>query len=335
MPIRSYRELGTLFANQSTGIWERLGYVRESYTSRGVLGPVRFGEETITDLLMMDLYVQGSRLAHFQQTSKPDEAMWGTDFELWLGSERKGWFRFAIQAKKLDLRTDRYASLTQGNLNGQQIDLLEKYAQLNSAAPLYCLYNHSDSADEFEDWHCCTGPTDLKELGCTVTPSSNIRTAIDEWAGKNFKSIHKNNSTLPWKCLVSCPMVWYSLEVMSGGISDGPILGVPPLFNPESCYHETAPMVLRRDSGAVVVRENDLGGSLISIRVDGGREIDRSVGRFESTARGDFRERYHPDSGLPKAAAVIEVQGPEQGSGLGHVHLGGRRPPGHCHRAPY
>ena len=121
MSIHSFSELGGLFANQSKDIWERLGYVRDSYKSRGVLGPVRFGEETITDLLMMDLYVQGSTLAHFEQTSKPDEAMWGTDFELWLGSERKGWFRFAIQAKKLDLRTDRYSSLTQGNSNGPQI----------------------------------------------------------------------------------------------------------------------------------------------------------------------------------------------------------------------
>lgn len=121
MSIRSFSELGELFSNQSTSLWERLGYVRESIKSRGVLGPVRFGEETITDLLMMDLFIQGSTVALFRQTSKPDEAMWGTDFELWLGSDRLGWFRFAIQAKKLDLRTDRYASLTQSNVNGPQI----------------------------------------------------------------------------------------------------------------------------------------------------------------------------------------------------------------------
>ena len=83
--------------------------------------------------------------------------MWGTDFELWLGSNRKGWFRFAIQAKKLDLRTDRYSSLTQANSNGPQIELLEDYARLNRAAPLYCLYNHTDDADEFEHWHSSTG----------------------------------------------------------------------------------------------------------------------------------------------------------------------------------
>ena len=310
MSIQSFIELRALFANQSKDIWERLGYVRDSFNSRGVLGPVRFGEETITDLLMMDLYVQGTTLAHFKQTSKPDESMWGTDFELWLGSVRRGWFRFAIQAKKLDLRTDRYASLTQSNSNGPQIDLLERYARLNRAAPLYCLYNHTDGVDEFEHWHCCTEPTDLKELGCTVTPSSNIRTAIDEWAGKNFKSIHRRKSTLPWKCLVSCPMVWYSLEVMSGSISEEPMLGVPPLFDPESCYHETVPLVLRGDRGAVVVRENERGGSLISIPVDADREIDHSIDRFDPAVRGEFRERYHLDAGVPKAAAVIEVQSP-------------------------
>ena len=53
-----------------------------------------------------------------------------------------------------------------------------------------------------------------------------------------------------------------------GSISDGPVLGVPPCSTQSSCYHETSPMVLRGDSGAVVVRENERGRSLISIRVD-------------------------------------------------------------------
>ena len=313
MSIQTFIELGKLFANQSRDIWDRLGYVRDSQNSRGVLGPVRFGEETITDLLMMDLYVHGSRLAHFQQTSKPDEAMWGTDFELWLGSQTKGWFRFAIQAKKLDLRTDRYSSLTQTNANGPQIDLLKEYSRLNRAAPLYCLYNHTDAANDIDHWHCCTLPPDLKELGCSITPLANIGTAIDEWGGKNFYSVHEHKSTLPWKCLVSCPMVWNSLEVMAGSISDQLVPGVPPMFDPRSCYHESVPLVLRGDSGAVVVRENERGGSLISIQVDEERGIGSQAGRFGPAERGDFRERYHRDIGLPKAVALMEVQGPDLG----------------------
>ena len=85
------------------------------------------------------------------------------------------------------------------------------------------------------------------------------------------------------------------------------------MFEPESCYHATAPTVLRRDNGAVVVEENDRGGSLISIRVEEEREIDRSIGRLEPASLGDFRERCHRDIGLPKAAAVIDVQGPDHG----------------------
>ena len=311
MPIRSFSELVELFSSQSTSLWERLGYVRESIKGRGVLGPVRFGEETITDLLMMDLFVQGSTVALFRQTSKPDEAMSGTDFELWLGSERLGWFRFAIQAKKLDLRTDRYASLKQSNVNGPQIDLLEQYAQRKRAAPLYCLYNHTDDADVLDHWHCCTPPADLKELGCSVTPLANIATAIGEWGGKSFDSIHKNESTLPWKCLVSCPKVWSLLQVMSEKQFQAPITQETPLLDPYSCYHETLPMVLRMEDQPAVVRRSERGGSLISIPLDEEQEIDGASDGFGAEARMDFRERYDRETGAPNSAAVIEVQGPD------------------------
>ena len=310
MSTRSFSELGELFSNQSTGLWERLGYVRESIEGRGVLGPVRFGEETITDLLMMDLFIQGSTVALFRQTSKPDESMWGTDFEIWLGSERLGWFRFAIQAKKLDLRTDRYASLTQSNVNGPQIDLLDQYAQRKRAAPLYCLYNHTDSADELVHWHCCTGPANLKELGCTVTPSSNIRKAINQWNGKNFRRIHRRESTLPWKCLVSCPKVWYLLQVMSGNEKGSQTIRETPLFDPYSCYHETLPVVFREENQSGVVRRSERGGSLISIPLDAEQEIDSAMSSFGPEARTDFRERYDRETGAPKSVAVMEVQGP-------------------------
>ena len=159
MSIHSFSELGELFGNQSKDIWERLGYVRDSYKSRGVLGPVRFGEETITDLLMLGplcprVYT-GPTSNRLPSRTKPcgertSNCGWGF--------EEKRMVPIAIQAKKLDLRTDRYSSLTQANSNGPQIELLEDYARLNRAAPLYCLYNHTDGADEFKHWHCCTGP---------------------------------------------------------------------------------------------------------------------------------------------------------------------------------
>ena len=61
---------------------------------------VPFGEETITDLLMLDLNRLGPAKALFTPTSKPVEANQGTDFECWVGSDDAGWLRFAIQSKK-------------------------------------------------------------------------------------------------------------------------------------------------------------------------------------------------------------------------------------------
>ena len=70
---------------------------------------VRFGEETITDTLMLELRRKGFAL--FKQTSLRDEAKYGTDFECWVGSDSTGWVGYAVQAKKLDFRTGTYRNL--------------------------------------------------------------------------------------------------------------------------------------------------------------------------------------------------------------------------------
>ena len=240
MSIQNLSDLRALFVKQSTETGKRLGYVRQSYMSDAAWGSMRLGEEGITNSLLLDLYDQGCRVLHFKQTSKHDEAISGIDFELWIGSENKGWFRFAIQAKKLDVKTGRYSSLAHETPSRQQqIELLEDYAGVERAAPIYCLYNHTADAAESEHWHCCTGPADLKELGCTVTPSINIRKAIGEWGGKNFNSIHKNESTLPLKCLL-CPKVWDSPGVMSESKPHGAGGGDAHLVRPKDLLSQDA-----------------------------------------------------------------------------------------------
>ena len=71
--------------------WMRLSDVA-SLSARSV----RFGEETITDLLMLDLNRIGSTKVLFTPTSKQAEAFQGTDFECWVGSDGAGWLRFAV-----------------------------------------------------------------------------------------------------------------------------------------------------------------------------------------------------------------------------------------------
>ena len=256
--------------------------------------------------------MHGSTLAYFTQTAKSDEARWGTDFELWVGSVQLGWFRFAIQAKKLNLTDDRYSSFKHSNSHGQQIDLLERFAQLNHAASLYSLYNFTQNANVRRHYHCCDGTPELKDLGCSITPSSNIRTAMNNWGAKNFNSIHVKKNTLPWRCLVSCPKAQRSLRLLSDDPNAAPVLEPFPLFDPRSCYHRTLPRVLHKDSGALPMEASEAGGILMSIPLDGEREVYDPAGRIELATRLEFRERYHRDAGIPKVATVLEVLPPTQ-----------------------
>ena len=93
--------LGVLLGKLAGDTWENL---REAK-----LQSVRFGEETITDLLMLELRRSGFKA--FRQTSLHDEAKYGTDFECWVGSESEGWIGYAVQAKKLNFKTQTYLNL--------------------------------------------------------------------------------------------------------------------------------------------------------------------------------------------------------------------------------
>lgn len=300
MPIQNLSKLRDLFVEQSTDISKRLGYVRESYHSGVDWGSMRLGEEAITNLLLLDLFEQGSRVFHFKQTSRPEESISGVDFELWIGSRIKGWLRFAIQAKKIDVKTKtgRYSSLKHETPSGeQQIDLLENYARVNCAAPLYCLYNHTADATEPDHWHCCTEPADLKELGCTVTPSRNISKAIDEWGGRNFTSIHKNEGSLPLKCLLCPKRIWDLFDDIPENECMEQAVEMPDLFNPSSYYHKTLSRALLENLEADI--ENERGGSRTFLPADAYLDAE------DAMAGSNLRNRR--GVGRPKAVAVIDI----------------------------
>ena len=190
--------------------WDRLRTIRAFSQRPMPYNLVRLGETTITDLAMMELCLLGLSRSIFLQTPQDKEVHRGTDFEWWLGSVALGWYRFGVQAKKLDMRTGRYLGLAQKTSQELQIDALERYALRNRVTPLYCLYNYSSSADMQRYWHCCLGPMESEQLGCTLTPASRVRQAIERRGKRTFHFIHKFEGTLPWRCMVACPKIRYS-----------------------------------------------------------------------------------------------------------------------------
>ena len=155
--------LDAILQSLSKDIWERLRDVSALPTAHSV----RFGEETITDILMLDLNRHGLTRTVFIQTPKSKEALTGTDFEWWLGSDAAGWIRLAVQAKKIHLESERYPNLKHSVKGMSQVGLLERFAARHGAIPLYCLYNYTDKAESFKHWHCCQRPFQEEELGCT------------------------------------------------------------------------------------------------------------------------------------------------------------------------
>lgn len=175
--------------------WERL---RDSLSLQ-----VRFGEETITDLILLELKRSHAPGIVVLQTNKTAESTQGTDWEWWVGSDDSGWLRFAVQAKKLDLITGRYGALGHKVGCEMQIDLLERFAHANQAIPLYCLFNFSPSVHESQSWQCCL-ESNIQQLGCTLAPASLMRHALMTRGCRTFEWIHGQPSALPWRCLLRC-----------------------------------------------------------------------------------------------------------------------------------
>ena len=177
--------------------WERLRQARDVR--------VRLGEETLTDLLVLDFIRQMGNTRLFQST-RAQESRRGTDLEIRIHAGGNRAITLAVQAKKL-YPSDRYDSLENPKVKPShscQIDVLEMYAQSVCAIPLYLLYNYVDLVNLQPYWHCCK-PLDQRQLGCTLVPSWKIRRASETWGCRKFDSIHESCSALPWRCLFDCP----------------------------------------------------------------------------------------------------------------------------------
>ena len=280
--------------------WNRLRDIKAFARRPEPFNSVRLGETTMTDLAMLDLCRQGLTRSIFLQTPQHMESFWGTDFEWWLGSATVGWFRLAVQAKKLDMREDRYLSLAHKSNGVLQINTLEDYAFHNRATPLYCLYNYSSGIHGSRHWHCCQRPFRAEDLGCSLTHSSRVREAIRRRGKRTFDFIHRWTGTLPWRCLASCPKVRDTFQVVrdpSGPQLEGHPIETFPLFDHKS-YYPALPPYRPQSRFARLPFPN------LSDQTDdemAGYNID-VVDYDDSLA-----EYYNLDAGIPRAINVTDI----------------------------
>ena len=177
--------------------WHRLGASRDL--------DVRLGEETLTDLLVLDFSMSVPRhKIKFIPTTKPKEAVQGTDLVVYVRRDTNKADIYAVQAKRLYERSYNCLNAQSGSSNGHQINILEDYAMALRAIPLYLLFNHVDDKDSDSAWQCCQ-TIDKRQFGCTLVPSWRVRDAISTRGCRTFKYIHSDLAALPWRCAFACP----------------------------------------------------------------------------------------------------------------------------------
>ena len=182
----------------------RLAFTTWDTISNAYHKRISYGEDAITSVNL--LVLKNSSLNNLVlQDTRIDESSKGCDFEFWIGSNARGWYRYAIQAKKVSVSDDRYNSLSHKVGGKPQIDILEGYSSANRAIPLYCLFNYSEHTPHINSG--CPKYIDIKELGCSVTPSKTVRKALNTRGARTFQWFHNRQETLPWSCLVRCPAI--------------------------------------------------------------------------------------------------------------------------------
>jgi hypothetical protein len=183
-----------LFEKLAITTWDAIGNAFEHRIS--------YGEDAITSIILLALKNASFPNLAIADT-RPEESTKGCDFEFWIGDYPSGWVRYAIQAKKITVSSDRYASLKHTVGGVPQIEILEKYAKANSAIPMYCLFNYTENSSIPKS--PCPKFINIKEYGCSITPSSIAKLAIKTRGARNFNWFHSRRETLPWSCLVRCP----------------------------------------------------------------------------------------------------------------------------------
>ncbi len=186
----------------------------------------RFGEETLTDLLVLDMLPhERSRGFWLRPTTKHAESRCGADLFVVVRHHTGRWSRLALQAKKL-YPEDNYRMLSSGRKCTRQLDKLERFARQLHALPLYLLYNHSNTAQCSEHWHC-SQPFAEDQLGCTLVPSWHVRWMICRRQVRSFDLAHKILQSKPWRCAFDCSDAETSLTRMATCGQDRKGIGPP------------------------------------------------------------------------------------------------------------
>ncbi len=185
-----------ILKNMAFSTWNRLRAAKE-------LG-IAPTEETITDVNLLDIKSQGSSEIALWKCPRKEETRIGIDWEWFIGNEKDGWYRYAVQAKKLSegkYKTLNYSVRRRGSPPLKQYDILEKYAATNHAIPIYLFYNYVDTPLQMKIWL----QAKTSELGCVLTTLQSVKAILETVKRPTFTHIYDDFLTIPLHRILSLP----------------------------------------------------------------------------------------------------------------------------------
>jgi hypothetical protein len=284
---------------------------------------MRMGEVTITEinLLAIRQLIELSKLKVEIVPTRADESKTGADFEIWLDFKGKRFFGYAVQAKVVGVREDKYTYAHLGHKAGSpkvfQYDLLEAHAKDVNAHAVHVFFNGwalpSTGAPALPP-----GP-DAELFGCAALMTSVVREirAVKKRGGASVVASDYLDRAVPWSELFrtsqprsrpsSLPIGSRSragaVSPTGGNGDDGNDVLNGPRLDPRPPGPEpTVPIELgARGIGALERRARELGGELHETR------RATKLPDYVTESRGLPREDLGTESYLPTFAIVIRI----------------------------
>ncbi len=174
--------------------------------ARGRSVDCQIGEETLTDINILELKIRHSSEIYSCTFSKTEEGSNGADWEWWFTGSSGKWIGFRVQAKVIDIQKNSFNHLHYKQYKSQlyQSDILIKDAlqKASPLIPLYCLYSNWNNLPQFPLKYANSYPID-ESYGCSILSAFAVRYLRSKKKKlTHFQTLLRYMN--PWHCLVCC-----------------------------------------------------------------------------------------------------------------------------------
>ncbi|OYD87317.1 hypothetical protein CDG77_30070 [Nostoc sp. 'Peltigera membranacea cyanobiont' 213] len=155
-----------------------LSFLTWDMLAKGRSVDCQIGEETLTDINILELKIRHSSEIYTRTFSTTQEGSEGADWEWWFTGSSKKWIGFRVQAKVIDFETNSFEHLHYQNKNNplSQCQILIQRAVESSSRliPLYCLYSNWNNSPQFTSRYANYYPVQ-ESYGCSILSAFAVR----------------------------------------------------------------------------------------------------------------------------------------------------------------